>query len=163
MLMTKTNRGFFQQSRGCNSKINDQTSPVFELIKDFIHVHLICKFQEDLIIIEQVMLMTNFQQSRNITQKINNPIWPVFGSVWDFIHVHSETSNQSWRSYGDDKHFPNCKSMWLCGCQSNRDFHWISMKSLCHQSSPPPPNPTTPPEACYRWEMIEISLQTVEI
>ena len=48
----------FQQPRGCNSKINDPIWPDFKLIRDFIHVHLICKFQEDLIKTEWVMLMT---------------------------------------------------------------------------------------------------------
>ena len=49
----------FQQSRGCNSKINDPIWPILEFIQDFIHVHLVCKFQEDLIKTEQVMLMTS--------------------------------------------------------------------------------------------------------
>ena len=47
----------FQQSRECNSKINDLIWPVFELVRDFIHVHLKCKFQERLIKTEGVMVM----------------------------------------------------------------------------------------------------------
>ena len=46
-----------QQSKGCNSKINDPIQTVFELIWDFIHVPLNCKFHEDPIKTEQVMLM----------------------------------------------------------------------------------------------------------
>ena len=45
MLMAMSNR-LFQQSRGFNSKIHVQIWPVYKLIWDFIHVHLICKFQE---------------------------------------------------------------------------------------------------------------------
>ena len=40
---------FFQQSRMGSSKINDPIWPVFELTRDFIHVHLICNSQEVLI------------------------------------------------------------------------------------------------------------------
>ena len=43
MLMTKSIRGFW---------------PVFKLVRDFIHVHLISKFQEDLIKTEWLKLMT---------------------------------------------------------------------------------------------------------
>ena len=57
-MITKSNRGFFQQSRGCNSKITDLIWPVFKLVSDFIHVHLICKFQADPIKTKQVTLMT---------------------------------------------------------------------------------------------------------
>ena len=35
-------------SKGCNSKINDPILPFFEIIRDFVHVHLICKFQEEI-------------------------------------------------------------------------------------------------------------------
>ena len=58
MLMKKLNRGFFQHSKGHNSKINDPIWPEFKFIRGFIHVHLICKFQEDPIRTEQVMLRT---------------------------------------------------------------------------------------------------------
>ena len=49
----------FKQSnaRRLNSKING-IWPVFELIWDFIHVHLICKFQKHLIKTEWVILIT---------------------------------------------------------------------------------------------------------
>ena len=56
--MTKSNRGFYQQSRGRNSKINDPIWPVCELVQDFIHVYLICKLQEAQMKNEQVVLMT---------------------------------------------------------------------------------------------------------
>ena len=39
----------FLALKECNSKINDPIWPIFELVCDFIHVHLICKFQEELI------------------------------------------------------------------------------------------------------------------
>ena len=58
MLMTKSNRDFFKQSRGRNSKINETNWLVLELIWGFIHVNLICKFQEDPIKTEQVTLLT---------------------------------------------------------------------------------------------------------
>ena len=40
-----------------NSKINDRTWPVFELVRDLIHIHLICMFQEHLIKTEGAMVM----------------------------------------------------------------------------------------------------------
>ena len=51
-------RGFFQQSKGCNFKINDTIWPVFQSLREYIHVHLIYKFQEDPIKTEWVKLMT---------------------------------------------------------------------------------------------------------
>ena len=54
----KVKQRLFQQTRGCNFKINDLIWPVFELTRDFIDVYLICKFCEDLIKTELVMLMT---------------------------------------------------------------------------------------------------------
>ena len=53
--------------------------PGFKLIQDFIHVQLICKFQEDLIKTEwcyanDKVKQTLFQQSRGCNVKINNPI-----------------------------------------------------------------------------------------
>ena len=57
-----------------NSKINNQTWPGFELIQYSIHVHPICKFQEDPIKIEPVMLMTVklrlFSNQGNVTLMI---------------------------------------------------------------------------------------------
>ena len=47
----------FQQSRECNSKSNDPMWPVFERIRNSIHVQLICKFQVDPIKTERVMSM----------------------------------------------------------------------------------------------------------
>ena len=58
----KVKQKLFQQSRGCNSKINDPIWPALELIPDFIHVHLICKFQKNLLKTEGVMVMTNIFQ-----------------------------------------------------------------------------------------------------
>ena len=37
-LMTKSNRGFFSNQGGRNSKIKDPIWPVFEFVRDFIHV-----------------------------------------------------------------------------------------------------------------------------
>ena len=45
----KVKKRLFQQLRECNSKINDPIWPDFKLVWDFIHVHLTCKFQGDLI------------------------------------------------------------------------------------------------------------------
>ena len=54
----KVKERLFQQPREPNSKINDPIWPVFALFRDFIHVHLICKFQEHPIKPERVTLMT---------------------------------------------------------------------------------------------------------
>ena len=55
----KVKQKLFQQSRGHNSKIDDPIWPIFELVQDCIHIHLICKFQEHPIKTEGVMVMTN--------------------------------------------------------------------------------------------------------
>ena len=73
-----------QQSRECNSKINDPIWPDFDFIRDFMDAHLICKFQDDLIKTELVM-MTNsnrgFFSNQGEVTMINEPIWPVFEFV----------------------------------------------------------------------------------
>ena len=82
----------FQQLREHNSKFNDPIWWGFKLVWDFIHVHLICKFQEHSIKTEWVTLMTVkqrlLQQSRGHNAKSNVPIWPAFKLVRDFTHVH---------------------------------------------------------------------------
>ena len=55
MLMTKSNKEIF--SKRLNSKINDLIWPVFKLARDYIYVHLSCKFLEVPIKTEQVMVM----------------------------------------------------------------------------------------------------------
>ena len=63
----------FQQSRGRNSKINDPILSVFKLIRDFIYVHLTCKFQADFIKTEQVMLLINrgfFSNQRDVNLRL---------------------------------------------------------------------------------------------
>ena len=59
MLITVKQR-LVQQSRGRNSKIhvNDPIQPVFELVRDFILIHSICKFQENPIKTERSMLIS---------------------------------------------------------------------------------------------------------
>ena len=42
---------------GRNSKTNNPSCPGFELVRDFIHVHLNCKFHEDPIKTECVILV----------------------------------------------------------------------------------------------------------
>ena len=56
MLMKKSNRGFFS-NLGDVFTINNSIWPVFNLIRNFIYVHLICKFHEDPIRIRRAMLM----------------------------------------------------------------------------------------------------------
>ena len=54
----KLKQKLFQQSRGRNSKINNPIWLVFEPAWCFIHVHLICKFQERSMKTKRVMVMT---------------------------------------------------------------------------------------------------------
>ena len=108
----KVKQRFFQQSRGRNSKINDPIRPLFKIVRDFIYVHLSCKFQVVLIKAEGVMVMTKsirsfFQQSRKYNSKINDPIWPDFKLVQEFTHTHiickfTEDLIKT-ESYADDK------------------------------------------------------------
>ena len=53
-------------------------------------------------------------------------------------------------SYADDKHLSTVSLV----LHSNQGFEWTLWKAYVMNA---------PPEAGYRWEMIEISLQTVEI
>ena len=55
--MTKSNRGFFN-NQGDVTQINDSILPVFKLVQDFIHVHIITKLHEHLIKTERVIVMT---------------------------------------------------------------------------------------------------------
>ena len=64
-----------QSSRGRNSKINEPIWPVFELVLDFIHVHIICKFQEHPIKTEWITMMTKsnrsfFSNQGNVTLRL---------------------------------------------------------------------------------------------
>ena len=59
----------FQQSRRHKSQIYDPIWPVFKLIPGFIHDHLNCKFQEDLMKTEQVKQRL-FQQSGDVFLKL---------------------------------------------------------------------------------------------
>ena len=75
----------FSAIKGYNSKINHPLWPVFKLVRDFILVHLSCKFQEVPMKTEQVLVMTKsnevfFSNQGNVT-KINDPIWPDFTLV----------------------------------------------------------------------------------
>ena len=159
----KVKQRLFQQSRGHSSKINDPIRPVFGTVQDFIHVQLICKFQEDLIKAEWLMLMTKsnrsfFSNQGDVTRRLMiwagqfsnlSKIAAIFTLSTSFRNIQSKLKELWWWQT-----FSHCTSMEHCGCHSNQGFHWISMKSLCHKTSL---------KACYRGEMTEISLQTVEI
>ena len=54
--MTRLEIGIFT-NEGDNSKNNNLTWTICEFLHDFNHVHLICKFQNDPINTERVMLM----------------------------------------------------------------------------------------------------------
>ena len=211
----KVKQRFLQQSKGCNSKINDPIWLVFKFMWDFIHAHLIWKCQEKLIKTEWVMLMSMsnrgfFSNQEDITLKLRiqsgqffnlseilsmSTLSASFRKIWSKLNkllgwqsqteaffsnqgdvtkitcqffilscprIHpcppylqvSGTSNQNWRSYGDDKHIPILSLWGLVVGIATKVFFGFPPKAYAI-------NP--PPEACYRWEMIEISLQTVEI
>ena len=40
-------RDFFRRSRAANSVVSDPMSPKFELVRDFIHVLVTCKYKKD--------------------------------------------------------------------------------------------------------------------
>ena len=58
MLMTKSNRGFFSCQGKVTLRLMIRSDQFLQLIRDFIHVHLMSEFQEDLIKNESVVLMT---------------------------------------------------------------------------------------------------------
>ena len=68
----------FQQTKGRNCKTNDPIWPVFELIRDLIHVHYICKIQEELTKNQRVTQTTSLTEAffRNLgdSTKIKYPI-----------------------------------------------------------------------------------------
>ena len=62
-------------------------------VREFIHVHFIWKFQEDLIKTEWLMLMQSkisvfFSNQGGHNSKSNIPIWAVFKIIRDCIHYH---------------------------------------------------------------------------
>ena len=104
----------FQQSRECNSKINDPIWPVFDLFRYFMHVHLICKFQEHPIKTEWVTLMTKSNRSFFSNQG-DVTVWLMIRSGQLMISEISSISilsarfrniDQNWSSYSDGNHFP---------------------------------------------------------
>ena len=109
----KVKQRLFQQSRVCNCKIKDPIWPGFELIRGFIYVHLICKFQEYPIKTEQVMLMT--ESNRDFFSNQGELILRLmirFGQFWAHPRFHpcspylqvSGRSNKNWTSYANDKY-----------------------------------------------------------
>ena len=120
----------FQQSRECNSKVNDPTWPVFKLIRDSIHVNLICKFQRNQIKTSRVILTTmshrgffsnqgnvalrlttSFGQFLNLSETLYMSIWNAsFRNIWLNLKVL-----WWWQAY-----FFHCKSMGTCGCHINQ-------------------------------------------
>ena len=81
---------FFSNQGDVALRLFDPIWQVFQIVRDFIHVHLICKFQEHPIKPEWVTLSQSLRLFSNQGDEIkfNNPIWPVFKLFQDFIHVH---------------------------------------------------------------------------
>ena len=50
----------FWHSSASNSKVNSAILPEFKLIRDFMHVKIICNFHKDPIKIKQAMLRTSW-------------------------------------------------------------------------------------------------------
>ena len=159
----KVKQRFFQQPKGRYSKIHYPIWPNFGLVRYFIPVHLICKFHEHQINNKWVTLMTKSNRSFFSNQD-DVTLWLMIrsGQFSNLTELSSmSTLSASFRNIWSKlkelwwwQILSHCKSMEPCGCHSNKGFLWNSMKNLCHQS---------PPEAFYRWEMIKISPQTVEI
>ena len=93
IMMTKSNRGFFQQLRGCNSKSNGRIWSVF----DFPRFHPCPPYlqvssrsnQSRTSYTDDKLKQRRFQQSWGYNSKINDPIWPVFELVQNLIHAHT--------------------------------------------------------------------------
>ena len=91
MVMTNSNRGF-SAIKERNSKNNELIWPGFDLIRDYIHIHFICNYQEDLIRMELVMLKKKsnrgiFSYQGNVTLKLMIRSGEFFYFVRGFIHV----------------------------------------------------------------------------
>ena len=136
----KVKQGPFQQSWGC--KINDPIWPVLELVGDFIYVHLYLQVSgasdQNWMRTDEEVKQRLFLQSRGHNSKINDLIWPAFlTSKTSSMSTLSANFRNIWSKLNElwwQQTFSHCKSIETCGCQSNQGFHWISMKSLCHQS-----------------------------
>ena len=57
-LMTMSNRVFFSNQGDVSLRLMTQSGQFSNLVRDLIHVHFICKFQEHLIKTEGVMVIT---------------------------------------------------------------------------------------------------------
>ena len=152
---------FFKQSKVCNSKImipSVQFSNVlsFHACLPYLHVsgksdHNWMSYTDDKI--KQGLI----QQSRGYISKVNYNMTsfqtcPIFHKCPSYLQV-SGASDQNWRSYGDDKHL-SIVSLWefvvAIATKVFIGFPWKA--NVIH----------APPEACYRWEMLKISLKIVE-
>ena len=152
--MMTVKKRLFQQSSGCNSKINDWIWPVFKLIRDFIHVHFICIFQADPIKTKQVTLMTTpnrgfFSNQGNVTLRLISDLvsfqtCPRFNSCLHYLQV-SGTFDKNWRSYDNEKHFTIVSLRNLVVALATKVFIGFPSKASTINA---------PPEACYRLEMM---------
>ena len=78
-----------QQSRECKSKINDPAWPDFKLVRDFIHVHLICKFQEYPIKLKELWWWQTFSHRKSM-----EPCG--FHSNQGFHCIFTKSSDEKW-------------------------------------------------------------------
>ena len=81
----------------CNSEVTDPIRPEFELVRDFMPVLVISKFDEDMIKNERASLETPFfhyksmgnffKRSRALNSVGSGPIWPKLEFIRDFMPV----------------------------------------------------------------------------
>ena len=84
---------YFSNTRPTNSAISVRIWPKLELVQDFMHVFVTCKFKEDQINSNEKMWRHQFFRcSRAANSIVSGPIWPKFEPMQDIMHVYV-TSN----------------------------------------------------------------------
>ena len=83
----------FKHSRAINSAISVRIWPKLELVQDFMHVFVTCKFKEDQINSNRENVETSiFRCSWAANSIVSGPIWPKFELMQDIMDVYV-TSN----------------------------------------------------------------------
>ena len=84
---------FFKHSRATYCAISFRIWPKLELVQDFMHVFVTCKFKEDQINSNRENVETSiFKCSWAANSIISGPIWPKFELMQDIMYVYV-TSN----------------------------------------------------------------------
>ena len=122
----------------------------FKFIQDFIYVHVICKFKDDPIKTEWVMLMIKsnigFSNNQGDVAQTNDLLWWSFKLIQDFIHVHLSAN------------FKLIKTEWvMLMTESNRGF-FSNQEDETLRFMTQSGQFLNPPETSPTWNFIHVHL-----